>query len=256
VRQNVPPYDGLAPFYDHAMRHVDYGEWAAYVNELLTHHGCRPTSVVDLACGTGSVGFELRALGVPVTCGIDRSAAMLRVARERALRAQQPMVFEERDLRHLGRLGPYGAAICMYDSLNYLLETEDLVACLETVHAGLEAGGVFVFDVCTEQNSLRYFRQFSEREAGPDFVYERHAYYDPATRMQMNDFIIHLEGRAAPLQERHRQRIYRLEEIEAAIGRTALEPLGVFDGFTLQPGSEASDRVHFAVRRPVAPTAR
>jgi SAM-dependent methyltransferase len=254
--QTVPPYEGLAPFYDHAMRHVDYGEWATYICQLLDRYGCRPVSVVDLACGTGSISLQLRAIGLPVTCGIDGSAAMLRVASERALRAGQPIGFEMRDLRQLGRLGPYGAAICMYDSINYLLDTGDVTACLEAVHAGLEPGGVLIFDVCTEKNSLSYFREFREREAGPGFAYQRHGYYDPATRLQTNDFIIHLEGRSAPLKERHRQRIYRLDEIDAAIARTTFEKLGAFDGLTLQPGSEESDRVHFAVRRPAASDGR
>jgi len=255
VPQDVPPYAGLAPFYDHAMRHVDYGEWAGYLGQLFARFDCRPASVVDLACGTGSISFQLRAIGLPVTCGIDGSPAMVTIAREHALRAGQLIQFEVRDLRDLGPLGPYGAAICMYDSLNYLLETDEVVACLEAVHAGLEPGGLFVFDVCTERNSLRYFRQFREREAGPGFAYQRHGYYDAASRMQMNDFVIHREGHRTPLHELHRQRIYRLDEIDAAIQRTPLERLAAFDGFTFAPGSEEADRVHFVARRPPAPSA-
>ena len=98
-----------------------------------------------------------------------------------------------------------------------LLEIDAVVACLEAVHAGLEPGGLFVFDVCTERNSLRYFSQFREREAGPGFAYQRHGYYDAASRMQMNDSVIHREGHRTPLHELHRQRIYRLDEIDAAI---------------------------------------
>jgi len=253
--QTVPPYAALAACYDQAMRHVDYAAWAAHIAALLARFGCAPRSVLELACGTGSIGLQLAALGLPVRLGVDGSEAMLRVARQRARQAARPLRFARRDLRRLGDLGRFDAALCLYDSMNYLLALDDLVACLQGVHDVLEPGGLFVFDVCTELNSRRYFADYRERESGPGFAYERHSHYDPATRIQANDFVIALDGHDEPLAEHHRQRIYPLAEIRAAVERTPLELLGVFDDLSFAAGSEESDRVHFVTRRPPAAAA-
>ena len=77
------PYQGLAPIYDYVMAHVNYGEWAAYIHALCARFAPDTNRVVDLACGTGNVSFALHRLGYEVT-GVDRSEAMLQVAREKA----------------------------------------------------------------------------------------------------------------------------------------------------------------------------
>ena len=160
------PYQGLAPIYDYVMAHVDYGAWAAYIHAIFARFAPNAIRVADLACGTGNVSFALHRLGYEVT-GVDRSEAMLQVAREKA--AGTDVEFIEQDLRQLAGLGPFDAATCLYDSFNYLLSPADLDAALRGVHAIVQPGGLFVFDVCTERNSLRYFPQYAHQRAGAGF---------------------------------------------------------------------------------------
>ncbi|MFL2541138.1 MAG: class I SAM-dependent DNA methyltransferase [Candidatus Latescibacterota bacterium] len=77
------PYQGLAPIYDYVMRHVDYDEWADYVQSLLERWAPEATQIADLACGTGNISLELRRLGYEMT-GVDISGDMLRVANGKA----------------------------------------------------------------------------------------------------------------------------------------------------------------------------
>ena len=170
------PYQGLAPIYDYVMAHVGYDEWAAYIHALFARFAPAATRVVDLACGTGNVSFALHRLGYEVT-GVDRAEAMLEVAREKA--ADTSVEFVRQDLRQLGALGPFDAATCLYDSINYLLAPADIDAALRGTQAIVQPGGLFVFDICTERNSLRYFRNMRHSECGPGFSYERHSIYDP-----------------------------------------------------------------------------
>lgn len=241
------PYQGLAPIYDDVMAHVDYGEWAAYIHALCTHFAPDTTCVVDLACGTGNVSFALHRLGYAVT-GVDRSAAMLQVAYEKA--AGTDVEFIEQDLRQLAGLGPFDAATCLYDSINYLLAPADIDAALHGTQAIVQPGGLFVFDICTERNSLRYFRNMRDSGRGPGFSYERHSIYDPDKRLQSNHFRIRCDGSDVALEETHVQRIYPVAAIAARVAASAWELLGLFDGFTFDEGSEESDRVHFVLRAP------
>jgi SAM-dependent methyltransferase len=242
------PYEGLAPIYDYVMRHVDYVYWANHVQSLRRRHGGDTRHLLELACGTGNVACALAAQGCAVT-GYDASEEMIRVAQEKALAHGDLLRFEVGDLRDLGDIGPFDGAICLYDSLNYLLSLADVELALGQVHDVLAPGAVFIFDVCTERNSMQHFCDVRDTERGPGFVYSRHSFYDADERLQFNSFDIRFED-GSRRQEKHVQRIYHHADLVACIDAGPFDLLEALDGFTRQRGSEASDRVHFVLRRP------
>ena len=242
-----PPYEGLAPIYDFVMRHVDYVSWAIHVDSLLRKFGNGPGTLVDLACGTGNVTLQFSKLGYEVS-GVDVSAAMVAVARGKAASIESPVTFSTGDLRRLDGFGPFDAATCLYDSFNYLMTAEDVGAALESVAGILKRDGVFVFDICTERNSLDHFRDVRDAEKGPGFLYTRHSHYDAARRIQFNSFDISYEERR--VRETHEQRIYEFDRIASMVGASRFELLGAFDGFSMNRGSDRSDRIHLVLRLP------
>ena len=245
------PYGRLAAIYDHVMRHVDYRDWARYLAALLHRYQAAPERVVELACGTGSVSLQARQRGLPVVLGVDLCEAMLQVGREKAARAGVDLEFVQgdlRDLAHVAARPAFGAAFCIYDSFNYLLNPADLRLALAQARSLLAPGSMFIFDVCTEANSRRYFSDATDREEGPGFAYERHSYYEPRERLQMNRFRIRLSGEDEWVQELHVQRIHPLADVRAAVADSPFELVAMHDGLTLRRGSERSDRVHFVLR--------
>ena len=241
------PYEGLASIYDFVMRHVDYPAWANHVASLLRRHGCGPVRLLELACGTGNASLALAAAGYRLT-GYDASEAMVRVARDKASRQKRDLRFGVRDLRDLSGVGEHGAAVCLYDSLNYLLRLDEVGQALTQVHGVLSEGALFIFDVCTEQNSLRHFRDVRSSELGRGFSYRRHSHYSSDDRLQHNDFDIRFED-GSRVRETHVQRIYECGELAAAIDASPFELVEILDGFSLRPGSDLCDRVHFVLRR-------
>ena len=244
------PYHGLAAIYDYVMRHVDYAEWVDYIDRLFTRFGNPPNRVIDLACGTGNATLELSQRGYTMT-GADSSEAMLRMAREKALRQEREIPFCQFDLRQLDNLGPFGAAVCLYDSLNYLLTPADLDQAFQAIYHILKPGGLFIFDVCTQRNSLHYFSDESDEEKGPGFVYQRRSHYDQQQGLQFNHFEIRFTEPEEYFEETHTQRIYPLAKLEARIAVSPFELLDAFDGFTFKKASEDADRVHYVLRRPI-----
>lgn len=245
-----PPYQVLAEIYDHVMTHVDYPKWARYVRDLIRR--CKTfevEEVVDLACGTASLTLELDDLGYRMT-GADLSEAMLRVGGKKASAAGKTIPFLHRDLRRLNHMGPFDSAICMYDSINYIMDAADIERGLRSVYDILRVSGLFIFDVCTEQNSLRYFSDLRDAGQGPGYTYDRTSTYDRENKLQFNDFAIRFTDGDVVWRESHTQRIYPLEEIEVQIRSSGFELIDVYSGFTFRRGSEQSDRVHFVLRRP------
>jgi SAM-dependent methyltransferase len=242
------PYEGLAAIYDHVMRHVDYVHWAQHVQSLLRRHSGDVDHVLELACGTGNVAAALAKLGYSVS-GYDASTEMIAVAQSKAPAFEGKLDFGVRDLRDLSDVGSYDGAICLYDSFNYLLELSDVSLALDQVYDVLTPGGVFIFDVCTERNSVQHFRDVRDTEQGPGFNYSRHSYYDADEHLQFNRFEIRLED-GSSRQESHVQRIYPHDKLVGCVRASRFVLLEALDGFSLRPGSERSDRVHFVLRRP------
>ena len=69
-------YGAFAAFYDRLTGDVDYAGLAAYLRDVfLRHRGSLPATVLDLACGSGSLSLELAAGGAEVI-GVDASEDM------------------------------------------------------------------------------------------------------------------------------------------------------------------------------------
>ena len=241
----VDAYSRLAVIYDHVMRHVDYDHWADYVESVYRRHGFFPRRLLDVACGTGTLALELASRGY-LAGGVDGSEAMISQAQQKAEKLGQDIFFETRNLMNLEGLPTFEGVLCLYDSLNYMMSVEDISTALEQVRILVEPEGLFVFDVCTETNSLAYFRDMTNRERGDGFTYVRRSHYDAG--VQVNAFEIRFEGSDEVFYEEHRQRIYPLEELERVIQESRFHLEAAYDGFGFSDPTEHSDRVHFVLR--------
>jgi SAM-dependent methyltransferase len=136
------PYTVLAGYYDLGWN--DYSRYMAELIELLEKESRRRffSTVCDAACGTGLLLKRLAGGGRTV-CGYDSSSAMIDRARERL----PGVPFSEGDLREEPPFGgPFELVTCVYDSLNYLLTENDLVAALAMFRRIIDRDGVLIID--------------------------------------------------------------------------------------------------------------
>lgn len=98
-------YGVFAEFYDRLTTDVAYGPWADYLLSLFEKHGRgRPETLLDLACGSGSLSLELASRGVDVI-GVDGSEDMLSLAMAKAALGNLELMFLEQDMRELDLFG-------------------------------------------------------------------------------------------------------------------------------------------------------
>ena len=77
-------YEITAEFYDSINAHVDYKAWADFIERIFEKYcAAKPSLVLDLGCGTGTLTLELARRGYDMT-GADNSPEMLARARENA----------------------------------------------------------------------------------------------------------------------------------------------------------------------------
>lgn len=247
-------YRAIAGIYDRWNAEVDYGAWADFVEKNFDRYlAARPSLVLDLACGTGSMTTALAARGYDMI-GVDGSEEMLSVAYERS--EGMGILYLLQDMRRFELYGTVGAVTCCLDSLNYLVGEGDLDECFATVHNYLEPDGLFLFDMNTPYKFETLYGNacYISEEAGKD---GRAVYcgwqneYDAKTRLcdfRLSVFEEDEDGCYRREDEEQRQRCYTMEEIRAALLRAGFEFLSVSADYAFGEPVEKTERWYFAAR--------
>jgi ubiquinone/menaquinone biosynthesis C-methylase UbiE len=133
------PFAAVAPFYDLDLE--GYDDDLFLYRQLASEAG---GAVLELGCGTGRVARALADEGIEVV-GVDLSAAMLSIARERL--AGSDASFHEADFRtlELGRRFPL--VLIALGGLQHMPTVDDVVAALESARRHLAEDGLVVVDV-------------------------------------------------------------------------------------------------------------
>lgn len=249
--KSATQFTALAPHYDELMQVVPYDAWVDYVLLLFStvEHDAR--KLLDCACGTGNVSFELARSGIDVV-GADIAPDMIAVAQEKAARNGLAARFVEADLSAFELGERFDSATCLYDSLNYILDPATLQRAFERIGAHLERGGVFVFDMnSTYALTADLFTQ-ANLDPRRALHYDWHARYDPQTRItavEMRFSRRDEDGGVTEFRETHRERAYTLDEVGAMLAATGWELLKTYDAYTLNLPHGASERWFFVARK-------
>lgn len=238
------PYSALATVYDVMMDHVEYSEWAGYIRDIFSKHARRVHRVCELACGTGSISIALSQMGFDMTCS-DRSKAMIDRALSKSRAANAAIVFSVCDMMAFRSRQPFDAVLCLYDSVNYLMNEKDVGRWLKGCSGLLTAGGLLVFDSCTEANSLSHFD--GHFESNWEHRYIRRSRYVRDERIQINEVEITV-GDTRYL-EIHQQRIYPLATIAGIVETSDFRPLAIYADLSFRRGGEQSERVHWVLQK-------
>ena len=162
------PYDRIARLYD-PWSHSVTEDIEFYVEEARRSAG----PVVGLACGTGRIAVPVARAGLRVI-GVDGSAAMLEVARERAAAAGVEELVELRlgDLRDPPVAERVPLVLVPFRSLLHMTTERDRERALAAARSLLLPGGRLVFDVFapSSEDIEATHGRWLEREPG---IFER-----------------------------------------------------------------------------------
>src|SRR3954453_24180348 len=123
----VAAYELLAPFYDLYTHDYAHEDLLGEIEAIALEHGLGGRRLLDVGCDTGKSFVPMLARGYEVTA-CDISPAMV----ERAREVGDADVFVA-DPRELPVVGPFGPAIALDDTLNYLLSEEEVRLAFEGV---------------------------------------------------------------------------------------------------------------------------
>jgi SAM-dependent methyltransferase len=256
------------------MADVPYEMWMEYIAGIWSLNSLAPSSVLDMACGTGSITVLLAKRGLWVT-GLDASPSMLSVARRKLAAEGLHATLIEGDMRSFSLDEPVDAVVSLFDSLNYLIEPADIQSAFRSVHDAMNPGGLFIFDVNTPERlsaietgvhvfeGRDYFLVWSDgydkvrkwwkvRLTG--FMKPSLYYSDGCSAQLANDDSREINGDDLDdgwmrFDEVHRERAFPVVDVKEWLLGAGFEVVAVYDSQSFRPVNKHTSRAYFVARR-------
>lgn len=251
-------YRDFAAVYDTFMDNTPYELWSERLDGLIRKYGVSKNErdvedildsernlVVDLGCGTGTLTELMYKKGYDMI-GVDTSEAMLNIAMKKKEKSGSEILYLMQDMRELDLYSTVGTVFSVCDSLNYILEEEELQMVFSLVNNYLFPGGIFIFDFNTDYKYREVIGETTIAENREDcsFIWEN--FYDPEEEINEYDltvFVREEDDRFRRFTETHLQRGYTPEQMCRLARQAGLKILEITDADTGgEPGPE-SERV-------------
>jgi SAM-dependent methyltransferase len=248
-----PAFTIVAPYYDKLMSFVNYPSWVSYIENILALDNIKEKTILDIACGTG-VCLELWLKKYYWVVGLDISLSMLEVCKEKLARFflsdDYNSFLINGDMRNFALAKKMPIITCLYDSLNYLLSSEELLSCFENVYEELTDDGIFVFDMNTT-HSLRdeWGNQIFHRQ-DKDIHSTWKNSFDSQTNISSLRLTMDIlrDGKLMTIKEFHQERAYPLSTISNLLSEAGFK-FSLYRHLSFSPAQESDLRIMGVARK-------
>ena len=242
-------YDALAASYDGLMADGAYRRRAAFLERRLRKSPIPVETVLDLACGTGTIACLLAEKGYAVIA-TDGSGEMLTQAAAKAAVLDRPPLFLHQAMPRLRLAQPADAVVSTLDSLNYLTAERDLKETFRRVRRWLKPGGLFLFDVNTPYKLRRMDGQLYMDETEESFCVWRTFFSEKKQicTYQVDLFRLRPGGAWDRSFEEHRERACSEEFLRKELLAAGFSGLRLTGDLTDKPPGPSEDRWQFEAR--------
>lgn len=256
-------YGEFAGVYDELMDNIPYEKWAERLDCLIRKYGVSAPGqtasepleseknlVLDLGCGTGTLTELMYQKGYDMI-GVDNSEDMLNIAMGKREASGAEILYLLQDMRELELYSTVGTVFSVCDSLNYILEEEELLAVFKAVNNYLFPGGVFIFDF----NTVYKYRDvigdavIAENREDCSFIWENFYYgEEEINEYDLTVFVREEDERFRKFTETHLQRGYTVEQMVGLVERAGMAVVEVMDADTGLAVTEQSERVYVVAK--------
>lgn len=256
-------YQDFAYVYDEFMDETPYDLWCERIDLLIKKYGISEPKrdakealeseknlVLDLGCGTGTLTEMLYAKGYDMI-GIDNSDSMLSIAMEKKEVSGSEILYLLQDMRELELYSTVGTVISVCDSINYILDEEELLEVFLRVNNYLYPGGIFIFDFNTDYKYREIIGDtvIAENRDNCSFIWEN--YYDEDEKINEYDVTVFVKEEGElfrKFEETHFQKGYTKEKIENLLKRAGMNVLSMKDADTDGEVTGESQRIYVVAK--------
>ncbi|MGZ4853384.1 MAG: class I SAM-dependent DNA methyltransferase [Halobacteriota archaeon] len=222
-------FDRYAQYYDLFYRDKNYTDEVDYVDALIKKYAVGKTAtILDLGCGTGGHAVLLAKKGYDVT-GVDRSDAMLAIAREKKRQEGVSVELQKGDICTIDLGKRFEVAIAMFTVMGYQTTNAALESALCNAAKHLNPGGLLIFDawfgpaVITQKPQDKIL--IIEKDLGSVIRLARPKLDIISQIVDVNLTVLHVENDAIldRVDETHKMRFFFAQELELMFTKTGYE---------------------------------
>jgi SAM-dependent methyltransferase len=244
-------YERYAEVYDESGQIGFSLRMLEYLDRVLERFPAPGLSMLDLACGTGTVALAFAQRGWEVY-GVDASESMLQRARAKAAQMGQFLSLSRQDMRDLVLPRPVALVTCLYDSLNYMLSRPDVTRVLQRVSRALLPDGLLVFDLNTRYALEQLWGNNCFFSEGKNLATVMDSSWDHARELSTVHavgFVRQQDGLYERFDEEHVEAAFGDREVRAALSDAGLVVEAAFECFSFDPPLSDSSRLLWVARK-------
>ena len=234
------------------MKDINYSEWADYIEKIFNTNSLKPSLVLDLGCGTGSMCVEMAGRGYDMI-GADLSSDMLSCAREKLNDKGLDVLLLNQDMTAFELYGTVDAIISLVDSVNYVTNKRELKRMFKLVNNYLNPGGLFIFDINSPYKFEKILADNVFYNVEDEICYIWQNYYDRKTKICEFDltFFVKQKDNYERFDEVHQERAYSIDELKKVIDEADMEFCEAYGAFGLTRPDEKCERIFLVCRKKV-----
>lgn len=243
-------YNDFAYIYDDLMYDFNYVEWSEYIEEIFKKYKVTPNNILEMACGTGNLTYELSKAGHKITA-FDLSEEMLSIAYGKLSQFKRTKLLNL-DMTSYKLNEKFTSVISICDSINYIQKIENLKKTFKNVYNHLEDDGIFIFDINSEY-------KLREIIGNNTFIYDKDEIFytweneldeeNKLCNFFLTFFIENEENSYERFDEHHVERIYTIKEIQELLGEVGFSKIDYYKAFSFEQVEYTTQRINFVVRK-------
>lgn len=223
------------------MRSIDYKDWAEYIFAINNEIKIENDFTLELASGDCKLAYYLKEY-FPKIILSDISNEMLLIPEfKHDLKVCCDMTIPPFKYK-------FPFILSAFDSINYLLNEDQLNNFFDAIFNLLTDEGIFTFDASLENNSIKNERRLNRKGKFNGIKYQQKSKYDNTDKIHYNYFRIILDN-GQIIEEMHKQRVYKFFDYFSIIENNGLFVENCYDSFSFDDADENCDRVQFVVKK-------
>ena len=244
-----PPdsYDAFALVYDRGLGRLFFDGVRPLLDQLDREYPSTHRTHLDLACGTGLAVRHFRAKGFD-SIGLDASVPRLGEARRRG------DAVVAADFRSFAFRQTFGRVTCLYDSLNHVMDEEDLGRIFGAVREVMADDSLFWFDL-NHPSSYAGVWSIPEpyRAGGAGWTLSIDTRYDEVRNLAVARITgeCEVDDETVAIDETHWQRAWDDSDVVRTLSSSGLRVVDVFrfNPFGLGGHSDATVKLMYVAAR-------
>lgn len=236
-------YGDLAFVYDALMYDIPYENWVNFIFKNLNN----AQTIIELGCGTGNM-TQLLAKKYDVTA-LDFSEEMLDIARQKLLKQGISAQLIQGDMCGFSLHKKVDGAVCVCDGINYLITPEKVKQAFSSVYSCLKTGGRFIFDISSSFKLMSMNNQLYSEDSDDATYIWRNKVNDDLINMDITFFVPEGDETYSRFDEKHIQRMHRVDEITLWLNETGFKVLSITDNYTNELIQDETLRVTFCAEK-------